>query len=195
MGIFEKFKIGLNKSALSISGGIKNLVLKKKIDEETLNNLEEFLIQNDVGVEVANEIKNVISEKKISLRRATFSVTDSISDFPKFNGKRAHPEFLLRLPPAERRRKICNFTCTVLGRTRDHNYRDVAIATEKRLLSLPFNFLYQSPPRMGDLKQKGPLVPSRSNSPRSLLHQLPAMNFPARGVELGTTNSPLPVGR
>ena len=81
-------------------------------------------------------------------------------------------------------------------RSNPRRYRDVAIATEKLLLTLPFNFFYQSPPRMGDLKQKGPLVPSRSNSPRSLLHQLPAMNsIPARGVELGTTNSPLPVGR
>ncbi len=31
MGIFEKFKIGLNKSASSFSDGIKNLVIKKKL--------------------------------------------------------------------------------------------------------------------------------------------------------------------
>ena len=82
MGIFEKFKIGLNKSALSISGGIKNLVLKKKIDEKTLNNLEEFLIQNDVGVEVANEIKNVISEKKIDPNQdILIQVSKILSDY------------------------------------------------------------------------------------------------------------------
>jgi len=82
MGIFEKFKIGLNKSALSISGGIKNLVLKKKIDEETLNNLEEFLIQNDVGVEVANEIKNIISEKKIDPNQdILIQVSKILSDY------------------------------------------------------------------------------------------------------------------
>ncbi len=65
MGIFEKFKIGLNKSASSFSDGIKNLVIKKKIDEETLNKIEEFLIMSDVGVDVASEIKQIISEKKI----------------------------------------------------------------------------------------------------------------------------------
>ena len=65
MGIFEKFKIGLNKSAFSFSNGIKNLVIKKKIDEKTLNQLEEFLIKSDVGVDVASEIKKIISEKKI----------------------------------------------------------------------------------------------------------------------------------
>ena len=65
MGIFEKFKIGLNKSASSFSDGMKNLVIKKKIDEETLNKIEEFLIMSDVGVEVASEIRKIISEKKI----------------------------------------------------------------------------------------------------------------------------------
>ena len=65
MGIFEKFKIGLNKSASSFSDEIKNLVIKKKIDEETLNKIEEFLIMSDVGVDVASEIRKIISEKKI----------------------------------------------------------------------------------------------------------------------------------
>jgi fused signal recognition particle receptor len=65
MGIFEKFKIGLNKSASSFSDGMKNLVIKKKIDEETLNKIEEFLIMSDVGVNVASEIRKIISEKKI----------------------------------------------------------------------------------------------------------------------------------
>ena len=65
MGIFEKFKIGLNKSASSFSDGIKNLVIKKKIDEETLDKIEEFLIMSDVGINVASEIRKIISEKKI----------------------------------------------------------------------------------------------------------------------------------
>ena len=65
MGIFEKFKIGLNKSASSFSDGMKNLVIKKKIDEETLNKIEEFLIMSDVGVDVASEIRKIISEKRI----------------------------------------------------------------------------------------------------------------------------------
>ena len=65
MGIFEKFIIGLNKSASSFSDGMKNLVIKKKIDEETLNKIEEFLIMSDVGVDVASEIRKIISEKKI----------------------------------------------------------------------------------------------------------------------------------
>ena len=44
MGIFEKFKIGLNKSSKNFSGGFKNLIINKKIDSKTLDNLEDFLI-------------------------------------------------------------------------------------------------------------------------------------------------------
>ena len=42
MGIFEKFKIGLNKSSNNLSEGFKNLVINKKIDPKTLDNLEDF---------------------------------------------------------------------------------------------------------------------------------------------------------
>ena len=65
MGFFEKFKSGLNKSASSLSEGIKNLVIKKEIDEKTLNEIEEFLIICDVGIEVAKDIRNTISQTKI----------------------------------------------------------------------------------------------------------------------------------
>ncbi|RZO61931.1 MAG: signal recognition particle-docking protein FtsY [Candidatus Pelagibacterales bacterium] len=65
MGFFEKFKNGLNKSASSLSEGIKNLVIKKEIDDKTLNEIEEFLIICDVGIEVAKDIRNTISQTKI----------------------------------------------------------------------------------------------------------------------------------
>ena len=65
MGFFEKFKIGLNKSASSFSKGIENLIIKKEIDDETLNKIEEFLITSDVGVGAANDIRNIISQTKI----------------------------------------------------------------------------------------------------------------------------------
>ena len=42
MGIFEKFKIGLSKSSKNLSEGFKNLVINKKIDPKTLDNLEDF---------------------------------------------------------------------------------------------------------------------------------------------------------
>ena len=65
MGIFDKFKIGFQKSASAFSSGLKEIIIKKEIDDENLNKIEEFLIQSDVGVEAASEIKEIISNKKI----------------------------------------------------------------------------------------------------------------------------------
>ena len=65
MGIFEKFKLGLSKSSKNLSSGLNDLIFKKKIDENKLNELEDFLIQSDVGVEVASDLKKKFSSTKI----------------------------------------------------------------------------------------------------------------------------------
>ena len=65
MGIFEKFKTGFKKSASTFSSGLKEIIIKKEIDDENLDKIEEFLIQSDVGTEAATEIKEIISKKKI----------------------------------------------------------------------------------------------------------------------------------
>ena len=65
MGIFDKFKTGFQKSASALTSGFKEIIIKKEIDDQNLNKIEEFLIQSDVGVEAASEIKEIISSKKI----------------------------------------------------------------------------------------------------------------------------------
>ena len=65
MGIFEKFKIGFQKSASNLTAGLKEIILKKEIDDHTLNKIEDFLISSDVGVDAASDIKDIISQNKI----------------------------------------------------------------------------------------------------------------------------------
>ena len=65
MSIFNKFKMGLSKSSKNLSIGLNNLIFKKKIDKETLDQLEDFLIASDVGVEVAAELKEKFSNTKV----------------------------------------------------------------------------------------------------------------------------------
>jgi fused signal recognition particle receptor len=50
MGIFDKFKIGFKKSASTFTSGLKNIIIKKEIDDKTLDQIEEYLIQSDVGL-------------------------------------------------------------------------------------------------------------------------------------------------
>mgnify|MGYP001280203267 FL=1 len=80
MGILEKFKIGFQKSASNLANGLKDIILKKEIDDKTLDKIEEFLISSDVGVDAANEIKDIISQKKIDPNKA---VIDEVNDLLK----------------------------------------------------------------------------------------------------------------
>ena len=71
MGIFEKFKFGFKKSAENIKSGLREIIVKKEIDDDTLNKIEEFLISSDVGIDAASEIKSIIAEKKIDPNNET----------------------------------------------------------------------------------------------------------------------------
>ena len=65
MSIFEKFKIGFKKSAQNISSGFREILIKKEIDDNSLNKIEEFLISSDVGIDAASEIRNILAQEKI----------------------------------------------------------------------------------------------------------------------------------
>ena len=80
MGIFEKFKLGLKKSAESISTGLREIIIKKEIDDETLDKIEEFLVSSDVGIDSASEIREIIAQKKIDPKN---NVLDEINNILK----------------------------------------------------------------------------------------------------------------
>ena len=65
MSLFEKFKKGLGKSSSGLSGGLKNIFSKKKIDEIVLNEFEELIISSDAGVDVAKELRKDFKNFKI----------------------------------------------------------------------------------------------------------------------------------
>ena len=69
MGIFDKFKSGFKKSASAFTTGLRDIVVKKEIDDKTLDRIEEYLIQSDVGVFAAAEIKEIISDSKIDPKK------------------------------------------------------------------------------------------------------------------------------
>jgi len=66
MSILDRFKSGLVKSSKNLSSGLNNLIFKKKIDVNILNELEDFLIQSDVGVECAKDLREKFSSIKIN---------------------------------------------------------------------------------------------------------------------------------
>jgi fused signal recognition particle receptor len=78
MGIFDKFKIGFKKSASSFTSGLRDIIVKKEIDDKTLDQIEEYLIQSDVGLAAAEEIKKIISQEKIDPKKDTMNEVNII---------------------------------------------------------------------------------------------------------------------
>lgn len=69
MGFFSKLKEGLTKTRQGFIAKIESLVTGKKIDDELYEELEELLIQADVGVntavELVEDLRKTVKERKI----------------------------------------------------------------------------------------------------------------------------------
>ena len=78
MGIFEKFKVGFKKSASTFTSGLKNIIIKKEIDDKTLDQIEDYLIQSDVGIDASEEIKKIISSEKIDPKKDSINEVNVI---------------------------------------------------------------------------------------------------------------------
>lgn len=56
VNFFQKLGLGLKKTSAKLTGGISDIFTKKKIDAQTLEELEELLISSDLGVKTAGRI-------------------------------------------------------------------------------------------------------------------------------------------
>ena len=65
MGIFDKFKSGLEKSSSNLTDGLKNIFSKKKIDSTILEEFEELIILSDAGIDVAKELRKDFESLKV----------------------------------------------------------------------------------------------------------------------------------
>ncbi len=82
MGIFEKFKSGFKKSASAFTSGLRDIVVKKEIDDKTLDRIEDYLIQSDVGVASASEIREIIAKTKIDPNKdLTAEINNILKDY------------------------------------------------------------------------------------------------------------------
>lgn len=65
VGLFERLKQGLEKTKKAFFDGIKQLLRSGRVDEETLEELEEILIAADVGHETTSWIIEKLKEQKV----------------------------------------------------------------------------------------------------------------------------------
>jgi fused signal recognition particle receptor len=61
-GWFQRLKSGLGKTSSKLSSGITDLISKRKLDAATLDDLEDLLIQSDLGIATTGRITEAIAK-------------------------------------------------------------------------------------------------------------------------------------
>jgi fused signal recognition particle receptor len=80
MGFFERLKEGLTKTRKGFIEKVESIFTGRKIDEKTLEELEEILITSDIGTKATAEIMTVIQEK---VKKGEVRDADSVKELLK----------------------------------------------------------------------------------------------------------------
>lgn len=65
MSFWQKLKGGLSKTSQNLTQGIVSVFTHKKLDEATLDAFEDLLIQSDMGVKVATELRESLKKQRM----------------------------------------------------------------------------------------------------------------------------------
>ena len=83
-GLFRRMKEGLSRSAKNISEGVTGIFTKRKLDDETLEELEDLLISADLGIDAASKITAQIRkdrfDKEVSPEEIREALASEIAD-------------------------------------------------------------------------------------------------------------------
>nr|WP_245195562.1 signal recognition particle-docking protein FtsY [Aureimonas populi] len=77
---FQRLREGLSRSSGQLSGQITSLFTKRRLDEDTLQDFEDVLIQADLGVETATRITSRLSEGRFGREISGDEVRSILSD-------------------------------------------------------------------------------------------------------------------
>ncbi len=77
---FGRLKDGLTKSSSRLSDGITGIFSKRRLDEETLQELEDILIQADLGIDTAVRITNRLADTRLDKNISTSEVQEILAE-------------------------------------------------------------------------------------------------------------------
>lgn len=77
---FQRMKAGLRRSSGAISEGITGIFTKRKLDDETLEELEDLLITTDLGVSVAAKITAALAKDRFDKEISDVEVKKILAD-------------------------------------------------------------------------------------------------------------------
>ena len=76
----QKLGLGLKKSSSRLSSGIRDIFTKRKIDDATLEELEELLITSDMGVKASSKIVDSLSRVRVDKSGEPEEIRTRITD-------------------------------------------------------------------------------------------------------------------
>jgi fused signal recognition particle receptor len=62
---WDRLRNGLSRSSQSLTSGITDVFTKRRLDQSTLDELEELLIQADLGIDTASRIVDALAEERL----------------------------------------------------------------------------------------------------------------------------------
>lgn len=77
---FQRLKSGLSKSTESITTGITDIFTKAKLDDNTIDDLEDLLITSDLGVAVAARVTERLAKSKFDKEISPDEVKQALAD-------------------------------------------------------------------------------------------------------------------
>lgn len=84
-GMFARLKAGLARTATQLTGGLNDVLMKMRLDEDTLRTLEDALIRADLGTALAHEVAADVGTKRydmeISAHELKKLLAESITKF------------------------------------------------------------------------------------------------------------------
>jgi len=78
-GIFDRVKEGLSKTTSKISGGINDIFTKRKLDKDTLEQLEELLIMSDLGPSTSAKLVEKISADRFDKEISSDEIKEALA--------------------------------------------------------------------------------------------------------------------
>src|SRR6201996_2018498 len=79
-GFFSRIKEGLSRSTQKLSDGISSVFVKRRLDEEALEELEELLITSDLGTEVARRVIAVFRSSRFGKEVTETEVKEALAE-------------------------------------------------------------------------------------------------------------------
>jgi fused signal recognition particle receptor len=79
-GFFSRLKEGLSRSTQKLSDGISSVFIKRRLDEEALEELEELLITSDLGTEVAQRVIAVFRSSRFGKEVTETEVKEALAE-------------------------------------------------------------------------------------------------------------------